>query len=210
VVDAPIAFGRYCVGPVLGDFLRAYPEVHLELRLSDRLIDPIEEGVDLVIRIGEMKDSALIGRRLSKNRRLVVGAPGYLDRRGRPEVPEDLKDHACLVHSLRRPRGEWQFMGEDGGSQGLPVSGPFESMDIEVLRLQAIDGMGLAQLPVWLVARDLESGALEEVLHDHLSPDSDIFILYPSARHLSPKVRRFLDFLVERFGGDRAWWAAKV
>lgn len=210
VVDAPIAFGRYCVGPVLGDFLRAYPEVHLELRLSDRLIDPIEEGVDLVIRIGEMKDSALIGRRLSKNRRLVVGAPGYLDRRGRPEVPEDLKDHACLVHSLRRPRGEWQFMGEDGGSQGLPVSGPFESMDIEILRLQAMDGMGLAQLPVWLVARDLESGALEEVLHDHLSPDSDIFILYPSARHLSPKVRRFLDFLVERFGGDRAWWAAKV
>ena len=210
VVDAPVAFGRVCVAPVLGEFLSAYPEVHLDFRLSDRLIDPIEEGVDLVIRIGEMKDSALIGRRLSKNRRLVVASPAYLARAGRPETPEDLADHACLVHSLRRPRGEWQFQEARAGSHGVPVTGPFESVDIEILRLMAIEGQGLAQLPVWLVARDIESGALVEVLSDHLSPDSDIFTLYPSARHLSPKVRRFVDFLVERFGGERAWWAAKL
>jgi DNA-binding transcriptional LysR family regulator len=210
VVDAPVAFGRYCVAPVLGEYLRANPEVHLDLRLNDRLIDPIEEGVDLVIRIGQMKDSALIGRRLSKSRRIVVASPDYIKRKGRPKTPEELKDHACLLHSLRRPQSEWQFMKEGGGVESLTLAGSFESVDIEVIRVLALDGLGLAQLPVWLVARDLENGALEEVLSDHLSPDPDIFTLYPSARHLSPKVRSLVDFLVERFGGERAWWATKL
>lgn len=204
-INAPMMFGERHVAPHVPAFLRRYPEIRVAMTVTDALINLVEEGVDLVIRIGEPPDSSLIGRRLAPNRRVVCASPGYLEARGRPSSPAALSDHACLVVNVGGRPLPWRFRGRDGGDYVVPVGGPLEGNSTAALHAAALAGIGLAMLPTTLVGSDLQSGRLVAVLQDHVDSDSSIWALYPHNRHLSPKVRAFIDYLVEIYGAEPYW-----
>lgn len=205
-VSLPFAFGQLHIVPEIPAFLERYPEVRIELTFNDRFVNLVEEGQDVAIRIGELSDSSLIARRLAANRRLVCGAPRYLETFGRPATPEALTEHNCLVYSYRAPRHEWPFEREGGERQVVQVGGNLETNTAEALYDMALSGVGLALLPLWYVGRDLDQGRLVEVLSDYHVPDNAIYAVYPPGRHLSPKVRAFVDMLAERFDGRECWY----
>lgn len=209
-LNVPAAFGHLHIAPLLPEFLALYPEVTVDLSFNDRFIDLVEEGVDVVIRIGELADSSLIARRLAPNRRVVCGTPAYLQAKGAPRVPEDLERHNCLVYTYRASRNDWRFSGPDGEEMVVHVSGNLEANNAEALRVTVLEGLGLALLPLWLVGEDLKAARLVEVLPDYHAPDSSIHAIYPPGRHLSPKVRSFVDFLAEKFAGTSAWCSGEA
>lgn len=198
-VSLPLAFGRVHVTPVLVDFLRRYPEIQLDVSYADTFVDLVAEGFDVAVRIGDLADSSLIARRLAQNRRAVVGSASYFAQHGRPLVPADLADHNCFLYAYRQERNRWGFLGPEGGEIQVAVRGALETNESEVLHAFVRAGLGIALIPLWLVGPDLAAGRLEEVLSDHHVPDKPIQVVYPSGRHLSPKVRAFVDILVERF-----------
>ena len=196
-VNLPVAFGRLHVVPHLKEFLAAYPEVRIDLTLNDRFVDLVEEGVDIAIRIGELSDSSLIARKLSPNRRICVAAPSYIKAHGAPDHPEKLLEHNCLVYTYRAQRNDWPFEGPDG-VHTIRVTGNLEANSAEVLRTSICDGIGIGLLPLWLISEDLEAGRVEQIMPAYHAPDSAIYAVYPHSRHLSPKVRSFVDFLVDK------------
>lgn len=200
----PSAFGRLHVAPILADYLRRYPEMRIDLNLNDRLIDILAEGMDLAVRIGDLSDSSLIARRLAPNRRVVCGAPAYFAQRPVPGKPEDLLDHNCLVYTYRASRNDWHFSGP-GGKETIQVSGNLEANSAEALHAAVLSGVGIGLLPMWLIGTDLKAGRIIEVLGDYHFPDSAVYAVYPPGRHLSPKVRSFVDYLAEYFSGDLDW-----
>lgn len=206
-INVPVAFGRLHVAPLLPDFLAAHPGLRIDVVLNDRFVDLVEEGVDLAIRIGELADSSLIARRLAANRRLVCAAPDYLTRQSTPRAPADLTGHNCLVYTYRASRNDWHFIGPDGARQTAQVAGNLEANNAEALHAAVRAGLGLGLLPHWLVGRDLAEGRLVELLPDFHAPDSAIYAVYPPGRHLSPKVRGFVDFLAARYARPDAWLA---
>lgn len=204
-VTAPTAFGRQHVAPHIPRFVESYPEIQVRLHLSDRFTDLIEDRVDLAIRIAELKDSTAIVRTLAPNRRVICAAPAYLDSVGRPEVPEDLLKHNCLL--LRFPGSQqfhWTLQGPDGPVT-LPVAGSMDSDSSEVLRGWCLAGHGLALQSLFEVADDLAAGRLETVLPHWPPPGHAIAALYPHSRYLPPRVRVFIDFLVETYGKTPYW-----
>ena len=197
-VSLPLAFGRKKVVPAMPAFLKAHPEVQLDLNFSDAYVDLIEDGIDVAMRIGELTDSSLIARRVAPNRRVVCAVPAYFERHGRPATPADLARHNCFVYSYRRWRRDWPFLGPDGREILVSVTGSVESNDAEALHGFLMAGLGVALMPLWLVGEELADGRVEEALADYQVPDSAIYAVYPSTRHLAPKVRAFIDFMAER------------
>ena len=206
-VSLPLAFGRLHVVPLIPAFLARYPEVRVDLGFNDRFVDLIEEGIDVAVRVGELADSSLIVRRLAANRRVVCAAPDYLARHGAPRTPAELSRHNCLTYSYRQMRNDWRFEGPAGQWQTVRVSGNLESNEVEALRTALLASVGLALIPLWLAGPDLESGRVVEVLGDYHVPDSAIHAVYPPGRHLSPKVRAFVDLLAGHFGRPGCWYA---
>jgi DNA-binding transcriptional LysR family regulator len=201
-VDAPLALGRQVLAPGLPEFLERYPEIRLDLTLRDQLVDPIAEGLDLVVRIGALADSSLIARRLGASRVVLCAAPRYLRRHGTPRRPADLARHACLGYlSDGRPRA-FRFVSE-GRTHAVDIAGPCHVNDGDVLRQLALAGRGIVALFDFIVAGDLVSGALVPVLAEHPSTTWPIHALYPKNRHLVPKVAVFLDFLVALYDPSR-------
>ena len=173
--------------------------------LTDMLVDLIQERIDLAIRIAELSDSTAIVRKLANNRRLIVAAPEYLERRGTPQVPEDLLDHNCLL--LRFPGSKqyrWTLKGPDGPIT-LRVSGNMDCNSGEALRDWCLAGHGLALKSLWEVVDDLNDGRLVPVLTDYPPPSHGIYALYPHSQHAPPRVRVFIDFLAEVFGAKPSW-----
>jgi DNA-binding transcriptional LysR family regulator len=193
-VDAPLALGRRVLTPHLPRFLERHPDIRLDLTLRDQIVDPIAEGLDLVVRIGPLGDSALIARRLGASRLVLCAAPRYLRKHGTPRSPADLARHECLGYlSDGRPRS-FRFVSP-AGVQAFDVSGHCHANDADVLHQLALAGRGIAALFDFIVAEDLARGALMLVLADHPSTTWPIHALYPKNRHLVPKVGAFLDFL---------------
>lgn len=207
-VSVPVAFGRMHLAPRLPTFLAANDEVQIDLTLNDRFADLVEEGFDLALRIGELADSSLIARKLAPNRRIAVAAESYLEAHGRPQRPPDLVDHNCLTYTYRAQRHDWEFHGPQGREQ-VRVSGNLEANDAGALREALLAGLGVALLPLWLVGEDIRDGRLEVVLPDYPAPDSAIYAVYAPGRFLSPKVRRFVDFLVEEVTALARTWTAE-
>ena len=207
-VSVPVAFGRMHLAPRLPTFLAANDEVQIDLTLNDRFADLVEEGFDLALRIGELADSSLIARKLAPNRRIAVAAESYLEAHGRPQRPPDLVDHNCLPYTYRAQRHDWEFHGPQGREQ-VRVSGNLEANDAGALREALLAGLGVALLPLWLVGEDIRDGRLEVVLPDYPAPDSAIYAVYAPGRFLSPKVRRFVDFLVEEVTALARTWTAE-
>ena len=207
-VSMPVAFGRMHLAPRLPHFLAANPEVQIDLALNDRFADLVEEGFDLALRIGELADSSLIARKLAPNRRIAVAASSYLEANGRPERPADLLDHNCLTYTYRAQRHDWEFHGPNGREQ-VRVGGNLEANDAGALREALLAGLGVALLPLWLIGEDVRDGRLEVVMPDYPAPDSAIYAVYAPGRFLSPKVRRFVDFLVEEMTELARTWTAE-
>lgn len=204
-VNAPMSFGFLHLAPAIPDFLDRYPDVELELTMNDRFVDLVDEGFDLAVRIGKLDDSSLVARKLAPMRRSVCAAPAYLERRGTPASPDDLKSHECLCYSNVGLAQEWRFVRPDGRPWPVEVHGRLHANNGDALRAAALRGFGLAVLPSFLIGDDVQNGTLIPVLTAFMPQDSAVHAVYPHARHLSPKVRAFVDFLAERFGPDPYW-----
>jgi DNA-binding transcriptional LysR family regulator len=204
-VNAPMSFSLLRLAPVLPDFLALYPEIDIDLAMNDRRVDLLEEGFDLAIRIGRLADSSLIARKLGPMRRIVCASPAYLAEHGVPDVPADLKTHACLCYSNADTVDEWRFSDPDGRPIAVEVKGRVRANNGDLLRVAALRGLGLVDLPSFLVGADLEAGRLVSVLQDFIRQDGGVHAVYPHARYLPPKIRVFIDFLAESWGGDPDW-----
>ena len=204
-LNAPMSFGHLRLAPVIAEFLGQHPRLRVEMVLDDRVVNAIEGGFDVTIRVAPaLADSSLIARRLAPNRVVVCGSPDYLARRGVPRTPADLVRHACLLYTYVAPGDAWHFVGPQGG-EWVPVSGSFRANNGDVLREAAIAGLGLVQIPSFIVGPDLARGALQAVLVPFEDRSTAIWALYSPTRHLSTKVRAFLDFLAERLGPEPPW-----
>ena len=202
-VSAPSGFGRRHVAPLVGDFMLANPEVTVNLDLSDRLVDLLNENIDCAIRIGELTDSSLISVRLGEMRRMVVASPAYLVAHGVPREPGDLAAHNCL--SLGQQRG-WVFRDPASGAvDTIKVGGSFECNDGAVLHEWALAGRGLAWRSLWEVGQDLKEGTLTSVLDAWQAPPMGIYAVFPQRRHLPLRVRLFIDLLKETYGRPSYW-----
>jgi len=199
-VNAPMSFGTMHLAPALADFLVQYPDLEVQLTLSDRFIDPIEEGFDVTIRIAKLQESAsLIVHRLASVRRVLCAAPSYLERQGTPTHPDELRQHSCLHYGQLAVEDEWTLIGPTR-EHTIAVRGILCSNNGEVLKDAAVRGLGITLLPMFIVAQELQQGTLEMVLPDYQPYELVISAIYPVNRHLSTKVRLLIEFLHQRFG----------
>lgn len=198
-VTIPLSFGQHRLAAVIGDYSQTYPQVQLDISLSDRKVDLVEEGLDLAIRIGAMAQSDLIARKIGSVRSLVCAAPAYLARHGSPGTPAELSRHACLGYTLSASNAEWRLEPADGGAAvTVAIAGPIRADNGDILRLAAVRGAGILFQPHFIVADDLAAGRLQRVLPEWQSGELGIYAVYPSRKHLSAKVRTFVDFLLAR------------
>lgn len=195
-VNAPVSFGIARLGPVLAAYRQQYPAVTLDLTLSDRVSDLVEEGFDLAIRITRQPAPNLIARRLADAQLLLCASPAYLSRAGTPRHPHDLADHQCLAYSYWADGNVWKLRGPDG-EIAVEIGGGLRANNGDLLRQAALDGMGIVLQPDFLVGDDVASGRLVPVLPAYGLPSIGIYAVYASRSHLAPKVRSFIDHLVE-------------
>ncbi|QDZ28067.1 LysR family transcriptional regulator [Noviherbaspirillum sp. UKPF54] len=201
-ISAPVSFAVNRLGRVLPRYAQRYPRVQLDVALSDRVVDLVEEGYDLAIRIGNIQDSSLVARKIAPMRLAVCASPAYLARHGSPQTPRDLERHACLNYSYWALRDEWQFT-RDGVTESVRIAGTMRVNNGDLLREAALAGMGIVMQPTFIVGDDIRNGALVPVLADYRLPESAIHAVYPSRQHLSAKVRTFIDFLVQELDPAR-------
>lgn len=201
-VTAPASFGRQHIAPIMPKFLRRFPELHLNLVMTDEMIDLLGEGVDLAIRIHELKDSGFIARKLAPEQRVVCASPEYIARHGQPREPGDLIHHNCIVLT-QQPY--WVFEGPSGPER-IKVSGNFQCNNGEVIREAVIAGVGIALKATWDVAGAIKAGRLRVLLADYpISSKTSIWALYPSRRNVPAKVTAFVSFLKEHFSSQPYW-----
>lgn len=202
--SAPVAFSTLHVAPALADFMQRYPELKVDMTISDRLVDLVEEGYDLALRIAPEPSANLVAHRLAPIRRKICASPSYLDKFGMPDKPEDLEAHNCLDYTYMNAQGYWHLQsGEVDVS--IPVSGSLRINDDEALSQAVLGGLGLALLPTFIVGSELQSGRLVEVLPGYVPVERFIYAVHMPNRHLPQKVRAFIDFLRERFGEEPYW-----
>lgn len=195
---APLAFGLRHIAPIVTDMAALHPGLELDVSYSDKFVDLIEERFDAAIRIGNLRDSSLVARRLAPARSVIVASPDYLDRKGRPKVPRDLSEHECLEY-FGRMASEWRFRD---GERWLTVrvKGRLRSDNGDAILHWAVAGLGVANLPGFLVADAIEAGRLEVLLPSFPGPEYAIHVLRPPGAYVPGKVRLLIDFLVERLG----------
>jgi DNA-binding transcriptional LysR family regulator len=203
---APMSFGLLHVAPALPDFLAAYPEISVELHLSDEILDLIGGGFDLALRIAALSDSSMLARRLCEVRRLLVGAPAYFVRHGRPSHPRELPQHACLGYSYLPSRDRWEFAGPDGEVQSIAVRGPLLANNADALMPALRAGVGLAVQPEFVVWRDLQERRLEAVMTQWRAPLIALNIVSPPGGPRPSKVAVLTDFLIRRYSGQPLPW----
>jgi DNA-binding transcriptional LysR family regulator len=200
---APLSFGIMHLGPALTAFAQRYPRISIDVSFSDRFVDLVEDGFDAAIRIGALKDSSLIGRKLSPIRALLAASPDYVARHGRPATPRDLGQHRCLTYSGAGSEEQWRFR-VGGRWQAIKPAGLFRADNGEALRDAAVAGLGITALPSFILSPALESGALEPILTDFAVPERGLYVLRHSG---APplRLRLLIDFLAARFGPEPYW-----
>jgi len=203
-INAPMSFGTMHLGPAIADFMLTYPEIEVDLALNDRHIDVIEDGFDVAIRISRLPDSSLIARRLAPCRRVLLASPAYWDRKGRPAHPSDLKNHDALIYDYLLEPDTWTFKGPEGQISVI-VSGRMRANNGEVLLDAAKRGLGVCLAPTFFCCGEVRGGELEIVLSEFEDDPISVYAVYPHRRHLSPRVRAFVDFLADRFGENPYW-----
>ncbi|MEO9135921.1 MAG: LysR family transcriptional regulator [Casimicrobiaceae bacterium] len=204
-LTAPISFGtRYLTGAI-ADFRQQYPRLRFDIELSDRAIDLVDEGIDLAIRIGDIGSHALIGRRIGVSQMICCAAPSYLAEHPAPRTPADLLSHPCLTYAYSSVGNVWRFSDAQHAVHEVKVNGPVHANNGAMLAALAVAGVGINLEPDFIVADDVRAGRLLPLLPDYVAPAIDINAAYASRRHLSAKVRSFIDFLVQRFADHPGW-----
>jgi DNA-binding transcriptional LysR family regulator len=196
-VNAPFTYGILHLAPLWGEFRALYPGVHLDITLADRLVDLVEEGYDMAIRIATLPSSTLISRRLASTRMVLCVSPAYLKAHGKPRHPSDLADHATLSYSYWSTKDEWPFEGPEG-HVSVKTRPWMHSNSGETCRAVALAGQGIVLQPLFLVADDLKAGTLVELMPKYRSIELGIYAIYPTRKHVAPKVRALVDFLAEK------------
>ncbi|MEO8485958.1 MAG: LysR family transcriptional regulator [Betaproteobacteria bacterium] len=200
-LTAPITYATRVLAPLIARFAQRHAEVRIDIDLSDRAVDLVDEGFDLAVRIGAIRSQHLVARRIGATSLVCCASPAYLARRGAPRTPDDLASHACLTYEYSPTRHQWRFVGRDGGERLVRVGGPMHSNNGRMLVALAAEGAGIACEPDFIVAPEIADGRLVPILPDWTLPSVPIHAAYPSRRHLSAKVRAFVDFLVEAIPG---------
>lgn len=209
-MSATLGFGRRLIAPSLSKFARHYPEVEVQLHLTERPVNLVEQGFDLQIRFGELPDARLTARLLARNRRVLCASPAYLKRAGEPASPRELAKHACLfIRESEETFGTWHLQS-GSRTETVKVRGPLASNDGECVLGWALDGHGILMRSLWEAAPMLRAGKLSPVLPEWSLPEADVYAVFPSRSHLSAKTRALVDFLLAEFegnrgGGDGGW-----
>lgn len=207
-VAAPLSFGLRHLGPAINEFAARHPEVEFDLDFNDRQVDLLAEGFDVAMRIARLPDSSLIARRLWTSRAVPCASPGYLRAHGSPQHPEDLTQHRCLVYTNAPEPMLWEFLAPDGRPVRTRVRPHMQSNNGDFLATAAVAGQGVALVPTFIGYQALRRGELVRVLTDYRLPELNAYAVYPQTRHLSQRVRAFVDFLAERYAGVPYWDAA--
>ncbi|MES3024543.1 MAG: LysR family transcriptional regulator [Pseudomonadota bacterium] len=204
-INAPLSFGVLHLAPLWPRFMARYPQIELDVALIDRVVDIVEEGYDMAIRISRGGSGSHAARRLATSRNIVCAAPDYLRAHGTPQVPADLKTHACIGYSYAANADEWQFTDARGQAHPVKVNCAMHTNNGDTARVAALAGAGIIWQPTFLIGADLRAGRLLPLLPGFQLPDIDVLAVYPSRRQLSAKVRVMIDFLSVAFSGGASW-----
>lgn len=204
-LNAPMSFGILHVAPALPEFLNLHPDVTVDMNLDDRIVDMIEEGFDVSVRISELPDSSLVARRLGPCRHAIVAAPAYLERCGTPRTPEELRNHNIITYRYQESALEWHFLTPGNKPISVAVSGSLMMNNSLAVREALLEGVGITRTPTFVVGKDIQEGRLIQVLSKYQILEVTIFLVYPQRRHLSPKVRAFVDFMAKRITKTPYW-----
>jgi len=204
-INAPLSFGVQHLAPLWPQFMRQYPDVELDVALNDRVVDIVDEGYDMAIRISRSGSASNVARKLATSRNLLCASPEYLRQRGTPTRPQELLEHDCIGYSYAACADEWQILDADGHPHVVKVRCVMHTNNGDTARAAALGGLGIISQPSFLVGADLRAGRLQRVLPDHHLPHIDVLAVYPSRRHLSAKVRVMIEFLAATFDGTPPW-----
>jgi len=199
-IAAPAPLARILLAPLIAEFLSEYPEIEIDMVIDERHIDLVAEGIDIAIRARNLEDSTLIARPLFSNPLLLVASPSYIEKHGMPKHPLDLKGHDCIVYTFNRSLNNWHFSNTDQ-QISVPVRGVFRSNSGETNLEMALAGLGITQLPIWMIDEYLKTGELVTVLEGFPSDSIPINAIYPQSRHIPLKVRCFVNYLQEKLRG---------
>ena len=203
-ISVPVAFGRLHIATILPEFLAAYPDLKIDMVTSDRFVDLAEEGYDVVIRIADQPAPTLVARKLAPVRRQMVATADYFKRHGVPQTPEDLRNHNCLTYTYFNPQDPWRLRGPDGDIS-VRASGNLRVNDDDALAEAVLRGLGLALLPTFIIGKELQAGRLQSALSQYIPLERHIYAVYLANRHVTAKVRAFIDYLLKRFGPEPYW-----
>ncbi|WP_199155118.1 LysR family transcriptional regulator [Chromobacterium sp. ASV23] len=204
-ISVPMAFGRLHLSPLVPAFLRRYPDIQLDMAMDDRMVDLVEGGYDLAVRIGNLPGNSMVARRIAPCRVVMCASPAYLAEYGVPSHPADLARHNCLSYSYYRGGAYWTFQGPEGEIRVQP-GGNYQVNNSEARRDALLAGLGICEMPTFIVGPDLTAGRLLPVLTDYPLPLHAIHVVFAERRRLPAKARAFIDFLDERLGGDAPLW----
>jgi DNA-binding transcriptional LysR family regulator len=200
----PMSFGLRWVAPLMPEFLRTYPELSVDLHLSDEKVDLVGEGFDAALRIAVMPDSSLVARRLCQVSPIVVASQAYLERWGRPETPRDLAGRDCLGYAYRARNDVWRFVNDAGEEEVVTPAGRLRVTNVDALIPTVLDGLAIAELPDFIASEYLRDGRLEAILRSWTLPKGGLYFVMPSGRSRAAKVEALGEFLVKRLS-DAAW-----
>jgi DNA-binding transcriptional LysR family regulator len=204
-VAVPLSFGLLHLGPAIDDFMSEHPEVEFDLDFNDRQVDLLGEEFDVALRIADLPDSSLIARRLAPIHMIACASPAYLEAKGTPETPEDLVNHVCLTYSHMTNPSVWPYVGPDGKAASVRVQSRLQANNGDFLCQAAVAGQGITRQPSFILYKDIEQGLIVPVLSEYTWPSVNAYAVYPQTRHLSRRVRAFVDYLVDRFAGIPYW-----
>ena len=199
-LTCPITYGVRVLAPAIAAFVARHAQVRVDVELSDRAVDLVDEGIDLAVRIGAIRSQFLVARRVGSTALVCCASPGYLERHGTPRTPDELARHACLTYEFAPVRNQWRFAAPGGAERAVRVAGPIHANNGRMLVALAAEGAGIACEPDFIVAPEIADGRLVPILAEWTAPAMPVHAAYPSRRHLSAKVRAFVDFLAERAG----------
>jgi len=204
-INAPLSFGIRHLAPLWPKFMEKYPNVDLDVDLIDRVIDIVEEGYDMTVRVSRGGSASVVARKLATSRHIVCASPAYLLRHGRPDSPADLKKHICIGYSYAPHAEEWRFTDDRGKTHDVKISIGMQSNNCDTVRAAALAGRGIILQPTFMIGDDVRKGRLEPLLSEYHLPDAEVLAVYPTGRHLSAKVRVMVDFLIDAFKGIPPW-----
>jgi DNA-binding transcriptional LysR family regulator len=204
-VAVPLSFGLTHLGPAITDFMQTHPKIEFDLDFNDRQVDLLQDGFDVGIRIANLGDSSLIARPISSIHSVVGASPGYLKQFGTPQTPKELEQHACLIYSNLADPQVWKYQSPTGESGSVKVRATLKANYGEFMLSAAVKDQGIVLQPTFIAYKAIERGELIPILTDYQWPSIKAYAIYPQTRHLSYRVRAFVDFLVERFAGQPYW-----